>query len=286
MERQRHVAYALAEDPERFLAALTTLGLTEQRRSVLVQRAYMNPAGSIQDTEKGNAQGRLFYQRFRPNFTRAGFEVIDCPVLTARQKNAADIRMVIDLMQLLNTTTAYDEFVIASADADFTPLLQLLRAQDRRTTVISAGPTAPAYHSIANVYVDAEDLVDLLVGVYELDATGSQTIADLPPPEQLATVRDILREHINNSDEAVLLSQIGAKIRADLGDVVDETRWFGHGSLSALLRSVGLPVSSQHVWDPHRHDEPSQPSSEPTEIEPVAESDYDTLLRAALRKTP
>ena len=184
VDRHRHVAYALAEDPERFLAALATLGLTEQRRAVLVQRAYMNPAGSIQDAEKGNAQGRLFFHRFRPNFTRAGFEVIDCPVLTAGQKNAADIRMVIDLMQLLSTTTAYDEFIIASADADFTPLLQLLRAQDRRTAVISAGPTAPAYRSIANVYVDAEDLVDLLVGVYELDATGSPAIADGDSPRR------------------------------------------------------------------------------------------------------
>lgn len=266
----RRVAYALAEDPRRFLAALTTLGLTNLRRAVLVQRAYMNPAGSIQDAEKGNAQGRLFYQRFRPNFTRAGFEVIDCPVLTAGQKNAADIRMVIDLVQLLNTTTRYDEFIIASADADFTPLLQLLRAQDRRTTVISAGPTAPAYHSIADVYLDAENLVDLLVEVFGLDdVTDAPKIADKPAPEQLATAQNVLREYIRKSDVPVRLSKIGSDVRNELGgDVIDQTGWFGHDSLSALLRSMEFPVEGEYVWDPRISHRPNQPSSAATEIDP------------------
>ena len=57
----------------------------------------------------------------RHHFLRAGFEVVDCPPLTAQLKNSADIRMVMDVRDILTHDTYFDEFVILSADADFTP---------------------------------------------------------------------------------------------------------------------------------------------------------------------
>ena len=149
----RDAAYALADAPGRLLEALATRRLPSGgRRDLLVLRAYLNPAGFIQDSERGNDTDRLYLSRYRPNLTRSGFEVVDCPALTYEQKNAADIRIVIDVLQRLNAKTYYDEFIVASSDADFTPLLQHLRASDRRTTIISTGTTAPAYRNIASVY--------------------------------------------------------------------------------------------------------------------------------------
>lgn len=60
-------------------------------------------------------------------------------------KNGADIRIAVEVMTALRAETRYDEFVLASSDADFTPLLQVLRAHDRRVTVISTGSSTAAY---------------------------------------------------------------------------------------------------------------------------------------------
>ena len=78
-------------------------------RNILVRRCYLNPKA---------------FHYFRPHFVRAGFEVIDCPSFTGQGKNSADIKMVIDALDVMNhPDVAYDEFVILSGDADFIPLL-------------------------------------------------------------------------------------------------------------------------------------------------------------------
>ncbi len=99
---------------------------------MLVRRCYLNPQA---------------YQRFRPSFNLAGFEIVDCPALTSEGKTSTDIHMVLDIVDLLQHETHYDEFIVFSADADFTPVLRKLRRWDRRTTVLAIGfpsaPTAP-----------------------------------------------------------------------------------------------------------------------------------------------
>jgi uncharacterized LabA/DUF88 family protein len=52
--------------------------------------------------------------------------VIDCPPLTSQNKNGADIRMVMDILDALNHQTRFNEFILLSSDADFTPLLTRL----------------------------------------------------------------------------------------------------------------------------------------------------------------
>src|SRR5690606_38979362 len=62
----------------------------------------------------------------------------------------------------LAATTHYDEFVIVSADADFTPLALRCRAADRRVTIVTASPAASAYRAVADEVVAADDLAALL----------------------------------------------------------------------------------------------------------------------------
>ena len=92
----------------------------------------------------------------------AGFDVVDCPPLARGGKNAADIRIVIDAMTLLEHRSRFDEFVIASGDSDFTPLLQRLRTEDRRTTIVSPGFLATAYAASADRVVDYDALQRIL----------------------------------------------------------------------------------------------------------------------------
>ncbi|MEV4753633.1 NYN domain-containing protein [Micromonospora sp. NPDC049559] len=69
--------------------------------------------------------------KFRSYFTRAGFRVVDCPSLTSMGKNSADIHMVLDILDTLTHPTRFDDFVVLSTDADFTPVFMRLREHDR-----------------------------------------------------------------------------------------------------------------------------------------------------------
>ena len=113
--------------PARWLAALEHGGDAEGEftRRFLVRSCYLNPAA---------------FASFRPNFTRAGFRVVDCPSLTQQGKSSADINLVLDAVDAFNGPTRYDEFMILSADADFTPLALRFRAADRRVTIVTASP--------------------------------------------------------------------------------------------------------------------------------------------------
>ena len=276
----RDAAYALADDPGRLLEALATRRLPSGgRRDLLVLRAYLNPAGFIQDSERGNDTGRLYLSRYRPNLTRSGFEVVDCPALTYGQKNAADIRIVIDVLQRLDATAYYDEFIIASSDADFTPLLQQLRASDRRTTIISTGTTAPAYRNIASVYLDAQDLIELLGGGETsndaLIVPGPAVTADSDvAPQVREQVRHAAESHVASSDEPMLLSVLGSKLRDEFGDSIDG-EWFGTGSLSSFVRQMNttsdIRAEGHYIWDANMHSAPRIAAPPPQRLPPRIE---------------
>lgn len=120
------------------------------RRSVLVRKCYLNPRD---------------FQKYRRNFVRAAFEVIDCPPLTGQGKNSTDIRMVMDILDALEHTTRFDEFFLLSADADFTPVLMRLRSHDRRTAVLAIGYAAEAYTAACDLVVPEETFVAHGLGV-------------------------------------------------------------------------------------------------------------------------
>ena len=120
----------------------------EFSRRFLIRACYLNPS---------------VFSQFRPFFTRAGFRVVDCPSLTQQGKSSADINLVLDAVDALSAETRYDEFVILSADADFTPLALRCRAADRRVTIITAGPAASAYRAVADTTViTADELAELV----------------------------------------------------------------------------------------------------------------------------
>ena len=77
------------------------------------------------------------YKAFKAPMHEASFELIEIPHVRQSGKNSADIRMVVDALDLCYTKSHVDTFVIISGDSDFSPLVSKLR--ENAKTVIGVG---------------------------------------------------------------------------------------------------------------------------------------------------
>ncbi|NLY95751.1 MAG: NYN domain-containing protein [Myxococcales bacterium] len=77
------------------------------------------------------------YKSAKRPMHEAAFELIEIPHVSYSGKNSADIRMVVDALDLCYTKEHVDTFVIISGDSDFSPLVSKLRENDK--TVIGVG---------------------------------------------------------------------------------------------------------------------------------------------------
>ena len=77
------------------------------------------------------------YKAFKAPMHEAAFELIEIPHVRQSGKNSADIRMVVDALDLCYTKSHVDTFVVISGDSDFSPLVAKLRENDK--SVIGVG---------------------------------------------------------------------------------------------------------------------------------------------------
>ena len=77
------------------------------------------------------------YRDFKRTMHGAAFELIEIPQRRVSGKNSADIRMVVDALDLCYTKSHVDTFVVISGDSDFSPLVSKLRENNKR--VIGVG---------------------------------------------------------------------------------------------------------------------------------------------------
>ena len=77
------------------------------------------------------------YKEHKPTMHEAAFELIEIPHARLSGKNSADIRMVVDALDLCYTKEHIDTFVIVSGDSDFSPLVSKLR--ENAKSVIGVG---------------------------------------------------------------------------------------------------------------------------------------------------
>src|SRR5437660_3697096 len=212
-------AAEFATAPERWLRWIEE-GMAENsaeagaggRRDVLVRRCYLNPQS---------------FRRFRAYFTRSGFSVIDCPPLTARNKNSADIVMVMDIIDALEHKTRFDEFIIMSGDADFTPVLHRLRMHDRRTAVLASGSGAAAAYKAACDHLIREDVF----------IENGLRVADSSSP-LLDTIADRLYDVVEGSPyRALPVVDLPGFLRQFPQFTVD-SNWLGFYSMRALTNAL------------------------------------------------
>ena len=196
------------------------------RRSVLIRNCYLNP--------------RTFY-RFRPYFTRSAFTIVDCPPLTEKGKTSSDIRMVMDVLDTLKHETRFDEFIILSGDADFTPVLQRLRAHDRRTTVLAVGPASEAYKSACDYLISVDNFIEFALGVRGVDTDFSGSEALRQADERISSrllerIADLVYERASASGE--ILAANLPKIYSEFDIFRSSSDWLGYGSLRRLTQAV------------------------------------------------
>ncbi len=100
------------------------------------------------------------YKEFKAPMHQASFELIEIPHIRQSGKNSADIRMVVDALDLCYTKAHVDTFVIVSGDSDFSPLVSKLRENDK--TVIGIGvkkSTSDLLIACCDEFIYYDDLV-------------------------------------------------------------------------------------------------------------------------------
>jgi len=100
------------------------------------------------------------YKDFKRGLHEAAFELIEIPHVRQSGKNSADIRMVVDALDLCYTKGHVDTFVIISGDSDFSPLVSKLRENDK--TVIGVGvknSTSDLFINNCDEFIYYDDLV-------------------------------------------------------------------------------------------------------------------------------
>ncbi|WP_158611669.1 NYN domain-containing protein [Teichococcus wenyumeiae] len=245
-------------------------------RRILLRRCYLNPNGSLV-LPSGE---RVFFGSFRSNLVLAGFQVTDCPPLTRGGKTSADMVLVMDVLDALGHATRFDEFVLMSSDADFTPVLQRLRAHDRRTSVVAIGNAAEAYQAAADEVIGSEDFLKGALGglqayssaaqeqrsassgTRKMTAGSSAQDGAVDPSEVREAILSAVLEELEQSPSPLHLGPLGNRLRARLGQQVLSTSYGGAGSLTRLLATAGDPriqcisgggAGGAWVYDPSRH---------------------------------
>jgi uncharacterized protein (TIGR00288 family) len=100
------------------------------------------------------------YKDFKRGLHEAAFELIEIPHVRQSGKNSADIRMVVDALDLCYTKGHVDTFVILSGDSDFSPLVSKLR--ENAKTVIGVGvknSTSDLFINNCDEFIYYDDLV-------------------------------------------------------------------------------------------------------------------------------
>jgi uncharacterized protein (TIGR00288 family) len=204
--------------------------------SVVVKKAYC-------DWER--------YKGFKATMHEAAFEMIDIPHVSKSGKNSADIRMVVDALDLCYMKGHVDTFAIVSGDSDFSPLVSKLRENNK--TVIGVGvkqSTSSLFIGNCDEFIFYDDLVreeeKAKVRVAQVkQAAPKPNPQDKKQPEKPAgdpeeairLVMETIDALLARGDkDAVWASHVKQAIRRLQPQF--EERFYGFQSFSALLKAV------------------------------------------------
>lgn len=100
------------------------------------------------------------YREYKRGLHEAAFELIEIPHLRQSGKNSADIRMVVDALDLCYTKGHLDTFVIISGDSDFSPLVSKLRENAKKVVGVGVkNSTSDLFLKNCDEFLYYDDLV-------------------------------------------------------------------------------------------------------------------------------
>jgi len=140
-----NIAIGVREARYRKFEVSPVLARLVEKGKVVVKRAYAD-------------WGR--FGSYKRPLHEAGIELIDIPSRKSTGKNSADIKMVVDALELAFTKTHVDAFALVSGDSDFSPLVAKLRENDK--FIIGVGvkqSTSPLLIDTCDEFIFYNDLV-------------------------------------------------------------------------------------------------------------------------------
>ncbi|HKJ38592.1 MAG TPA: NYN domain-containing protein, partial [Anaerolineales bacterium] len=228
--QDKQAAEKFATNPDRWLGWLERQlptnypGSNFSGRRILIRRCYLNPNS---------------FSEYRPQFIRSACEVVDCPPLTAQGKTSTDIHMVMDMLDALGHDTFFDEFIIFSGDADFTPVLLKIRKHARFSAVLSVGYSSPAYRAACDQLIKENAFLEMALGInyqdedHEIDNHARENKVD---KKLLKSMADRVYE------TAMLPTGIPANdlpaIYKEFSGFTKSSHWLGYKSLRRLTQAV------------------------------------------------
>jgi len=189
------------------------------------------------------------YKSFKAPMHEASFELIEIPHVRQSGKNSADIRMVVDALDLCYTKAHVNTFVIISGDSDFSPLVSKLRENAKR--VIGVGvknSTSDLLVANCDEFIFYDDLVR---GEKKRRArrktTEKPAAAGSPPaPKSADDKRQEAFDHVMETIEALIAERgAGEKIWGSMVKQALKRRqpqfnesYYGFGSFNKLLEEA------------------------------------------------
>ncbi len=188
------------------------------------------------------------YKDFKRPLHEAAFELIEIPHVRLSGKNSADIRMVVDALDLCYTNAHVDAFAIISGDSDFSPLVSKLRENGKRVVGVGVkNSSSDLFISNCDEFIYYDDLVRAearpKVKARAAGASASPKTAPAaseskgPDPLKaldlvVATVRALTEER--GADEPIWVSMVKPAIKRRHPGFNE--RAYGFGAFTDLLR--------------------------------------------------
>lgn len=185
------------------------------------------------------------YKDFKASMHEASFEMIEIPHVRQSGKNSADIRMVVDALDLCYTKAHVDTFVIISGDSDFSPLVSKLRENNK--VVIGVGvkdSTSDLLTNNCDEFIFYDDLVrEKSVKRARRKKKAAKKTAQKSADDKKQEAFDLVLETVE-----ALLEERGEEDKI-WGSMIKQTlkrrrpgfneSYYGFGSFNALLEEAG-----------------------------------------------
>lgn len=214
------------------------------RLAILIDADNTSPQiaeGLFEEIAKfGEASVRRIYGDFSGSRLKSWADILQKHAIDPYQqfaytkgKNASDIALVIDAMDLLHSGR-FDGFCLVSSDSDFTRLASRLREQGADVYGFGAQKTPESFRQACRRFIYTENLV---ARPSTPESTAAPKPAALRPPSAAVPILNKAIAQIDSEDEWISLGLVGRQISNLASDF--DTRTYGFGKLSDLVRKTG-----------------------------------------------